>query len=301
MHKRDKEKTMNNRNAVVSAFLALAVCVTHAQIKPGGSIYRAFEQDYQEYMQGMYCPSDSAERMVLMENTVLKNIYMYRIAMIRDSFTAEYGYYSTDNLLDSVLPDYDYKLKFDIQRYDYYGNNSYTYSFYKEKDIFTNGENAYESMFYKGMFPYDNYFLVAFDSLTCEVKFLSGNFFLSVLPSDELFLQDTINELQCLLRYRLFQYQVRDLAYSKYEHEMYTFVGYSEVLNKPLLIYIEPYDKSVNNDDQYPDKISFRYYTEESGVFYEVTKRIIRAPRNLEATREEKRIVQRNCIPSDML
>lgn len=293
---------MNYRILITSVFISCIGLVTHGQIKPDGKIRHTLEKvTYDEYMKGVYCPTDSTERMVLMENTVLKNIYMYRFSMIRDSFTSEYGYYSSGNLLDSVLPDYDYKLKFDIKKFDYYGNNSYTYSFFKQEDIFTNGENEYKSTFYKGMLPYDNYFLVALDSLTCEVKFLSGNFFLSILTHDELRLKDTINELKCLLRYRLFQYQVKDIEYYKYENEMYTFKGYSDVLKRPLLIYIEPYDKSAFPDYQYPDRIFFRYYKEDSGKFYEMTKKINRAPKDIEATYEEKRVVPKDSIPSDML
>lgn len=90
-------------------------------------------------------------------------------------------------------------------------------------------------------FNCDNYYIVAFNNLTGNVKYISGNFFLNEIAHDYSLTSGDVKTKKFVefLRLKTYKYQIDDISYLKKKGSSLVFEGYSMCLNRNVLLEVD--------------------------------------------------------------
>lgn len=147
---------------------------------------------------------------------------------------------NSDFFYESFLPDFGFKLDMQINKlsWSYPITDFEVYQvivdeFRYEKD---NGYGARKSF----SAWTDKYFLIALNRSTKEIKFISGQFFISAIADDFKLNTKEPQSLLEYLKFRVFRYQVKDITFIKKKQSKYYYHAYSESLKKnvTLIVYL---------------------------------------------------------------
>lgn len=181
-----------------------------------------------------------------MRNEVGKNILIFRIKT--SSFFDNVQNGITDEINPAfltLLPDHDYRLKlsfskidsmkYPLGQYDVYGieNSNYTYS----SDSFEITRQYYD----RGQCC-SKYFLVAYDSKIGRVKYISGDFYKSVIAQDFSLNDNDPASFSQYIAFRLFNLGVYDLKFDQKTKYSLEYIGYSKELRSRIKIKIDRSD-----------------------------------------------------------
>jgi hypothetical protein len=143
---------------------------------------------------------------------------------------------NSDFFYDAFLPDYGYKLEMDIQKLAWQYPDK-EFDLYK---VFVNGfkysaGNDSASILTMGKWTRRD-FLLAFNKRNGEIKFISGQFFISAIADDFKFEINEPSSYLNFLKLKLFPYQVDNITFVRRKHKKLYFMAASGTLNKSLYI-----------------------------------------------------------------
>lgn len=180
-------------------------------------------------------------------NYVYKNILCYAIRYS----SALNSYYNASGFIDSqscskefvkdLIPDYGYKLflKFDTIDSIQYPLKNYTLIAIDKDKYGIMYEKKYEKVsilrkIFYDYFPYNRYYLIAYDTIKHDIKYISGAFYLTRISDDFKFndVQDYIN----YIKLKTFRYKITDLIFEKQSRKCISFRGFSTYLQKYVRI-----------------------------------------------------------------
>jgi hypothetical protein len=197
-------------------------------------------------------------------------------------------------LISEIVPEPGYKLNLKVDKLFEYDKYYALYSVYKENDNYFNDRNKKEVL-YPFELSYDNYFLIGLDINTYQIRYLSGNFFLSPTPLYERVMLDTAHQdiYTQILESRLFQFQVVDLFEREFnfKEDYICYSGYSKVLSSKVMAYI-----SVSN----PDQITLKYWEFWDDNCFQYQIEMTPIPKNNELRFIEKKLLNINEIPINL-
>ena len=187
------------------------------------------------------------------ENKTIKNILIFRIKTtsivendLHDKFLKPYVSFF------DVLPDNDCKLVLEVKKIDiqYPDTSIKLYSIFKNHDQYDCGAKVIEPSF--SYFPIDRYFLIGINKKN-EIKFISGNFFLSAIKNDfKLDINDPYSFFE-YLKFKTYYLQIKDLKFIKQKKKQFIFEAYALELDKTVNIIVSLDDIEDIVVNYYPD------------------------------------------------
>lgn len=179
------------------------------------------------------------------KNRIAKNILAYHI---RYGLDAEIGVKSNQlrsiNYLNKLVPFCDYELElyltedtvmlYPIDGYKIYNveNPGFTFSSPKEKIKINNFHS----------FMADRLYLIAYNKAMDDLKFISGNMFLSPVSVDFNVSSEKPDSLLKYLNYRYYNYKLKEISYLKKKRNVIFYKAFSKTLNEELFITVNILD-----------------------------------------------------------
>jgi len=174
-------------------------------------------------------------------NAVYKNIAAYNIrnssftfngVIVSDMFRS-----NADFFYDRLLPDYGYRLKMDIDKSDLkyplssfalYKIHTYGFTFVNER-----GDTALSSNHWT-----PNNYLIALDRSNGDIKFVSGQYFISAIGDDFKVTPDNPSTLIPYLQLRAFYVGAKNITFKRKRSKTFIYEGYSNEYNRTLRIVV---------------------------------------------------------------
>jgi hypothetical protein len=176
------------------------------------------------------------------ENAIVKNIvsYHFRYALEFDLNLSSDGILLSDNKMffTELWPTNENVLKISISESDlYYPKSNYKiYSIFKRG--FQIGNDSVSTYRILSSFSADDKYLIAYDEESDRIKFLSGNFFKSLISGDfDLALQRP-DSFYDYLKIRSYNLECKDIKFKQFKKNEVYFSAYSESLKENVLLIV---------------------------------------------------------------
>jgi hypothetical protein len=192
------------------------------------------------FSMGSYCQRPVADINTYLYNNIYKNIAAYNIKYsyypLNGSVKQDIFRSNGDFFYDAFLPDFGYKLDMKIIKLDwqYPDKNFNLYKIFVNGFRYTAGDDS-ASVSVMGKWT-NRDFLLALNKENGEIKFISGQFFISAIADDFTFNKYDPASYLNFLKLKLFPFQVDNITYVKRRHKKLYFYGASSALNKSLYI-----------------------------------------------------------------
>ncbi|AXY74124.1 hypothetical protein D3H65_09125 [Paraflavitalea soli] len=173
-------------------------------------------------------------------NRVYKNIAAHNIRFCSNSYNG--AIYkpifrsNADAFYEGFLPDHGFRLKMKVEKLNWaYPLPEFTvYKVYLQNYQYINDSNGVEKKHFD--IWSDNFFLIGLNQVTKEIKYISGQFFISAISDDfRVSIKDPLSFLE-YLKFREYRYQVKDIKFIKKKKKSFFYEGYSNSLGQKIKI-----------------------------------------------------------------
>lgn len=182
--------------------------------------------------------AQESKKVEYIENAVIKNILIFRIKttpIVENNLNGNFLKPHTNFL--SIIPDFGFKMVLELKEinFDYPDSTYRLYAFFKKYDRFKR-----DSIFIESDFTYfynDRYFLVGMNP-EYELKFISGNFFLSSIKKDFKLDIKKPESFNNYIKFKTFNLQTDNIIFIKKKKKKLFFNAYSSELKREINIII---------------------------------------------------------------
>lgn len=208
------------------------------------------------YLQNLNIPDSISE---FVTNETYKNIAAFNIkCSIHSANGVDKSNYLNTNknfFFDAFIADYSFRLKMDVKKLsqDYPLNNYELYQVFIDGFRYTNKNEDIEVK--KGVIgeaSFDRYYLLALDSKSKTIKFISGQFFRNPIASDFSLDFNNPNSFIEYLRLKTFNLQTKDLVFIKRKGKALYYKSYSDELKGEISIMLSL--KDIENPIVYENR-----------------------------------------------